>query len=145
MWRMGGAWRWGDRIEPMARFITSWVLSGVALAIAALLLGEHMNIGDPGDPTSERALALAIIALVFTLINMFIAPIVKALSIPFIVVTLGLFLLVINAVLLLLTKWITDAIDLVVFHIDGFWWALLGGLIVSIVNAILGGAVKRNA
>src|SRR5699024_9999429 len=104
-----------------------------------------MNIGDPDDPTYERILALVIIALVFTLINMFIAPIVKTLSIPFIVVTLGLFLLVINAILLLLTKWITDVIDLVVFHIDGFWWALLGGLIVSIVNAFLGGAVKRNA
>lgn len=142
---MGGGWGLGDRIEPMARFITSWVLSGVALAIAALLLGDHMNIGDPDDPTSERILALVIIALVFTLINMFIAPIVKTLSIPFIVVTLGLFLLVINAILLLLTKWITDVIDLVVFHIDGFWWALLGGLIVSIVNAFLGGAVKRNA
>lgn len=128
----------------MARFITSWILSGAAIAVAAALLGDHMNIGDPSDSIWERLIALAVIAAVFTLINMFIAPIVKALSLPFIIVTLGLFLLVINALLLLLTKWITDTANLVVFHVDGFWWALLGGLIVSIVNAFLGGAVKRS-
>lgn len=103
-----------------------------------------MRIGDRGDSISQKLPALIVIALVFTLINMFLAPAVKALSLPFIVVTLGLFLLVINALLLLLTQVITDAIDLVMFHVDGFWWALLGGLIVSIVNAFLGGAVKRN-
>lgn len=134
-----------DTIVFMARFITSWILSAAAIGVAAALLGNHMNIGDPGDSLSEKLIALAIIAAVFTLINMFLAPAVRALSLPFIIVTLGLFLLVINALLLLLTKWITDTLNLVVFHVDGFWWALLGGLVVSIVNAFLGGAVKRNA
>lgn len=129
----------------MARFITSWILSGAALAVAAALLGDHMSIGDPGDTMSQKLLALTIIALVFTLINLFIAPIFKFLSIPFIIVTLGFFLLVINALMLLLTEWITDGLDVVAFHVDGFWWAILGGLIISIVNAFLGGAVKRNA
>lgn len=128
----------------MARFIMSWILGGAALAVAAALLGDHMYIGEPDDSTQNKLIALAIIAFVFTLINIFIAPVVKALSIPFIIVTLGLFLLVINALLLLLTEWVTNVVDVVVFHVDGFGWAVLGGLIISIVNAVLGGAVKRN-
>lgn len=126
----------------MMRFLISWVLSAASLAAAAGLLGEHMNIGAAGDTDQERLIALAIVALVFSLINTFVAPVVKTLSLPFIVLTLGLFLLVINALLLMLTDWIADQID-VTFFVDGFWWALLGAIIVSVVNAVLGTFVKR--
>jgi len=71
----------------MTRFLMSWILSGAALAAAAGLLGEHMNIGNAGDTTQERLIALAIVALVFSLINTFVAPVVKTLSLPFIVIT----------------------------------------------------------
>lgn len=125
----------------MPKFLTAWILSGAALAVAAGLLGDRMNIGDSGDSTTARIVSIALVALVFTAINMFVAPVIKALSLPFIIVTLGLALLVINALLLLLTEWVTDKLD-VSFHVDGFWWALLGAVVISIVNAVLGAFTK---
>ncbi len=121
----------------MTRLLTAWILSAAALASAAWLLGDHMTIGTDADPTSDRLLTLAVVAAVFTLINQFVAPVIKLLSLPFIVLTLGLALLVINAGLLLLTERITDAFD-VVFTIDGFWWAVLASIVISVVNAVLG-------
>jgi putative membrane protein len=126
----------------MTRFLMSWILSGAALAAAAGLLGDHMNIGKAADTTQERLIALAIVALVFSLINTFVAPVVKTLSLPFIVITLGLFLLVINALLLLLTDWIAGKLD-VTFYVESFGWAVLGAIVISIVNAVLGTFAKR--
>ena len=126
----------------MTRFLMSWILSAASLAAAAGLLGEHMKIGNASDTNQERLIALAIVALVFSLINTFVAPVVKTLSLPFIVLTLGLFLLVINALLLLLTDWIAGKLD-VTFYVESFGWAVLGAIIISIVNAILGTFVKR--
>jgi putative membrane protein len=126
----------------MTRFLMSWILSAAALAAAAGLLGDHMNIGHASDTTQERLIALAIVALVFSLINTFVAPVVKTLSLPFIVITLGLFLLVINALLLLLTDWIAGKLD-VTFYVESFWWAVLGAIVISIVNAVLGTVAKR--
>jgi len=126
----------------MTRFLMSWILSGAALAAAAGLLGDHMNIGNAADTTQERLIALAIVALVFSLINTFVAPVVKTLSLPFIIITLGLFLLVINALLLLLTDWIAGKLD-VTFYVESFGWAVLGAIVISIVNAVLGTFAKR--
>lgn len=121
----------------MTRFLSSWILSAAALAAAAGLLGEHMNIGAASDTTQERLIALAIVALVFSLINTFVAPVVKTLSLPFIIITLGLALLIINALLLLLTDWVADKLD-VTFYVESFGWAVLGAIVISIVNAVLG-------
>ena len=126
----------------MTRFLMSWILSAAALAAAAGLLGEHMNIGAAADTNQERIIALAIVALVFSLINTFVAPVAKMLSLPFIILTLGLFLLVINALLLMLTDWVAGKLD-VSFYVESFGWAVLGAIVVSIVNAILGSFAKR--
>lgn len=121
----------------MPKFLTTWILSAAALAAAAGLLGDHMSIGDSSATTTEQLITLAIVAAIFTVINMFVAPVVKTLSLPFIILTLGLALLVINALLLLLTDWVADKLD-VAFFIDGFVWAVLGSIVISIVNAVLG-------
>ena len=125
----------------MARFISTWFVSSLALAFAALLLGDHMSIGDPNETTGNRVLALAIVGLVFTIVNLLLGPIVKLLSLPFIILTLGLLLVVINALLLLLTEWITSQFA-IEFFVDGFWWAVLASIVISIaqtiVNAIVG-------
>jgi putative membrane protein len=126
----------------MSRLITSWVLSAASLAVAAWLLGSHMSIGVDSDTTSERLITLAVVAAVFTIIDSFVGPIVKVLSLPFIIVTLGLALLVINALLLMLTDKITGELD-VAFYVESFGWALLGSIVISIVNAILGGFARR--
>lgn len=121
----------------MPKFLTSWVLSAAALAAAAGLLGTHMSIGDSNATTTEQLITLAVVAAIFTVINMFVAPVVKTLSLPFIIITLGLALLVINALLLLLTDWVAGKLD-VAFFVDGFGWAVLGAVVISIVNAVLG-------
>ncbi len=126
----------------MSKFLTSWILSSAALAIAAQLLGEHMNIGDSGDETTARVISVLIVGAIFTVINMFVAPVIKTLSLPFIILSLGLALLVINALLLLLTEWITDKFD-VSFTVDGFWWALLGAVVISLVNTVLGAVTNK--
>ncbi|MBK5217606.1 MAG: phage holin family protein [Propionibacteriales bacterium] len=126
----------------MTKFLTTWILNGLALVAAAALLGTHMSIGDGSEITTERVVSVAAVAAVFTLINMLIAPVVKTLSLPFIILTLGLALLVINALLLLLTEWVTDKID-VSFFIDGFWWAVLASIVISIVNGALGTIFKK--
>ena len=125
----------------MERFLSTWLVSAVALSVAAWLLGTHMNIGDSGDSTVESVVAVLVVALVFTFVNSLIGPIIKVLSLPFIVLTLGLALLVINALLLLLTERITDAFD-IGFTIEGFWWAVVASVVISvsqsIVNAFVG-------
>lgn len=128
------------------KFLLAWVLSSLSLAVAAALLGDHMSIGRPEQTLQDKVIPVAIVGLVFVLVNMFVAPVVKVLSLPFIVITLGLFLLVINALLLLLTEWISAKLPVsgsVPFDIDGFWWAVLGAVVVSIVNAIFGSLAKR--
>jgi len=128
------------------KFLLAWVLSSLSLAVAAALLGDHMSIGRPEQTLQDKVIPVAIVGLVFVLVNMFVAPVVKVLSLPFIVITLGLFLLVINALLLLLTEWISAKLPVsgsVPFEIDGFWWAVLGAVVVSIVNAIFGSIAKR--
>jgi putative membrane protein len=128
------------------KFVLSWVLSAASLALTAALLGNHMSIGRPDQTLQEKILPLAVVGLVFCVVNTFVAPVAKILSLPFIVITLGLFLLVVNALLLLFTEWITDRFPVngsVPFHVDGFWWAMLGTIVVSIVNTILGSVVRR--
>ena len=128
------------------KFALAWVLSSLSLAVAASLLGDHMSIGRPDQTLQDKVIPVAIVGLVFCLVNMFVAPVVKVLSLPFIVVTLGLFLLVINALLLLLTEWISAKLPVtgsIPFDVDGFWWAVLGAVVVSIVNAIFGSLARR--
>jgi putative membrane protein len=124
----------------MERFLSTWLVSAVALSVAAWLLGTHMDIGEPSDAAATRIVTVLVVALVFTLVNSVVGPILKVLSLPFIILTLGLALLVINALLLLLTEKLTDAFD-VVFHIDGFWWAVLASIVISVSQAIVGAFV----
>lgn len=115
------------------RLLSSWLFSAGAIAVAAWLL-DGIEIG--GADRTEELVTLAIVSAVFALINTFVAPVLKLLSLPFIIITLGLMLFVINALLLLLTAEISDAIG-AEFTVDGFWVAVLGSIIISIVNAIL--------
>jgi putative membrane protein len=115
-------------------FLIRLVVNAVALAAAAWLF-DGIEVGGADD--GDRVLTLLVVALIFGLVNAFIAPIVKLLSLPFIVLTLGLLLLVINALMLLLTSRLAEAFD-VDFVVDGFWAALGGSIVISIVGAVLG-------
>ena len=80
--------------------------------------------------------SLLFVALVFGVLNSSIRPLLKLLSLPIIILTLGLFIFVINAVMLLITSWVSGLLNLG-FHVDGFWDAFSGGLIVTVVSLLL--------
>ena len=76
-------------------------------------------------------------AAIFGLVNAFVKPIVKLFSLPFIILTLGLFTLVVNALMLQMTSWLAGALNLD-FHVDAFFWdAILGALIITFVSLLL--------
>jgi putative membrane protein len=117
------------------RFVT-WLLTYAAgLAVAAWLL-DGIRFSGPANGQAERQekiVPLLVVALILGLVSTFIEPVIKLLSLPFIILTLGFLLLVINALMLLLTARLADAFDLG-FHVDGFWTALVGSLIVTVVG-----------
>jgi putative membrane protein len=115
------------------RLIVRLLASAVALAVAAGLV-EGISVG-PGT-NRERALTLLGVAIIFGLVNAIVRPILRLLTLPLVVLTLGLFLLVLNALMLLLTEWIANQFDLA-FHVDGFWSALLGALIITVVSFLI--------
>lgn len=112
------------------RFLIWVAVNALALAAATALLD---GIRLTGDTTQDQVITLILVALIFGVVNAIIAPVVKLLSLPFIILTLGLLLLVINALMLLLTGWISEQFGLD-FTVDGFWTAVLGAIIVTIAT-----------
>jgi putative membrane protein len=90
----------------------------------------------PGVTYTGGSMPILGVALVFGVVNAFIRPLAKILTFPIVIVTLGLFLLVINGFMLWLTSALSDALNLG-FHVQGFRAAFLGALVVSIVSGLL--------
>ena len=118
----------------MTRIILRWVIIGVAVWLAILIV--------PGirAETSDWT-TIAGIALILGLLNAVVRPILKLLSCPFIVLTLGLGVLVLNALMFWLAGWLGQTLGLN-FTVETFWAAFLGGLVVSVVSAALNLLVK---
>ncbi|MFD1829011.1 MULTISPECIES: phage holin family protein [Streptomyces] len=114
----------------MVNFLVKTLANAVALAVAVWLLDD---ITLSGGDTGEKTLTLVLVALIFGLVNLVVKPVAKLLSFPVMILTLGLFALVVNALMLMLTSWLAGRADLA-FHVDGFWTAVLGGLVISIVS-----------
>ncbi|MCB5163289.1 phage holin family protein [Streptomyces bambusae] len=115
----------------MTNFVVKTVANAAALAVA---IGVVPKITlDDGSSLGDRALSLVLVALIFGLVNLVVKPIVKLLSLPLFILTLGLFTLVVNALMLMLTSWLAEKWGLT-FHVDGFWTAVWGALIISIVS-----------
>lgn len=116
----------------------AWILTNAAaLAVAAWLLD---GISLEGSGWREELVPLLLASLILGVVTVFVEPVAKLLSLPFIVLTIGLFLLVINAAMLLLTGWIAEQAD-VGFHVEGFWTALVGSIIVTLVTGFVDVAV----
>lgn len=109
-----------------------WLLTNAAgLAVAAWLLD---GIAFSGDTWQDKLTPLLVMALIFGVVTYFVRPLVRLLSLPFIILTLGLFLWVINAWMLMLSGWLADKLD-VGFEVSGFWTALAGALMITLVTA----------
>ncbi len=112
----------------MRSLLLHWAFNAVALWVAAYLITGLDFTGD--------LLHLILVAAVFGLVNSLLRPLLTVLTCPLIVVTLGLFTLVINAVMLMVTGWLAGRWDLG-FAVAGFWPAFWGGLVVGLVSLAL--------
>jgi putative membrane protein len=112
----------------MDRIIIRWAVNAVALWAAIQIVP---GIGHNGDGWS-----LVLIALIFGLVNALVRPFLVLLTCPFIVLTLGLFVLILNAIMLSMTAWISGLFSLG-FTVEGFWPAFWGGLVIAIVSGVM--------
>ncbi|MGW0245740.1 phage holin family protein [Nocardia goodfellowii] len=120
------------------------IINAVAIWLAAAWV-DKIDIVYPADQgNGGKIITVLVIAAVFTLVNALVKPLIKMLSLPLVVLTLGLFLLIVNALMLFLTSWITDAFSDYGLHIGSFWAAILGGVIIWLVNWVLGILVPDN-
>ena len=113
----------------MNNFLIRLVLSALAVFICATILpGAHV----------DGFLIAIVVAGVLAILNVLVKPILVIFTIPITFLTLGLFLLVINTILILMVDWLVPG-----FEVDGFWWALVFSLLLSLVNAIFGGLNEK--
>ncbi|MEV6109328.1 phage holin family protein [Streptomyces sp. NPDC051940] len=124
----------------MKSFIVKTLVNAAALGVAVWLFKDDITLS--GD-TGEKVLTLVLVALIFGVVNAIVKPLVKLFSLPLVVLTLGLFTLVINALMLLLTSWLADVVGLE-FDVDGFWTAVGAALVVSIVSWALSLVLDRD-
>jgi putative membrane protein len=115
----------------MVKLVLRIVINAIALYIAAFLV--------PGLGVTSEVTGLLLVAVVFGLVNAFIKPLVSLLSCPLTILTLGLFTLVINALMLMLTDALIDGIS-----VEGFWPALLGALIISVISTVLSSVLDQD-
>ena len=119
------------------KLLVRWVIAALALFVAAWLVPGITVDGDGW-------VVYAVMAVVLGLVNAIVRPLLKFLTCPLILLTLGLFVLVINGV----TLWLASVVAVnwfnVGFYVDGFWSAFLGALIVSIITIILSALVRED-
>ena len=126
------------------RFLTWLLTTAIALATAAWLI-DGIRFDGPSSGSAElqeKLLPLILVSLILGVISSFVKPVLTVLSIPFILVTLGLFLLVINAAMLMLTGWLADKLD-IGFEVSGFWPAVGGAIVITLVTWIVDGVIGR--
>lgn len=117
----------------MRGFLARWLVSTVAVALVAWLLRPGIQVTGP-DP----ALTILLTGLVLGFLNAIVRPVLILLTLPVTLVTLGLFLLVINALML---SWAAAIVP--GFQVANFWWALLGSLIISLISFPLHAAIRN--
>jgi putative membrane protein len=115
------------------RFLVNVICTAFAVWVATALDGIDLT----GDTVLANVLTLGLVAIIFGVINAVLKPIIQVLGCAFYVLTLGLFALVVNALLFWLTGWLAEKLDLP-FRVEGFWPAFWGALIVSLVSFALG-------
>ncbi|MCW2796907.1 phage holin family protein [Nocardioides sp.] len=124
------------------RFLSWLITTAIALAVAAWLI-DGIRFTGPSAGQAEikhKLIPLLVVALILGVVSSFVKPLLTILSIPFIILTLGLFLLVINAAMLMLTGWLAEQLD-IGFRVSGFWPAVGGAIVITIVTWIVDGLI----
>ncbi len=122
-------------------FLVRVAFTGLALWLVTLIVPGMSFVG--GETTAQRVGIILFVALVFGFVNAIVKPLVALLSLPLYVLTLGLFHVVVNALMLWITAWITDHTTHWGLHIDKFWWtAIWAAVLLSIVGWVLSGPMR---
>lgn len=111
--------------KPFARFLIRWLVCSLGLWIAAGLLGSGIDY-------QSRFRVIVIAGLVLAIVNMIIRPIVVLLSLPAILLSLGLFMLIINGLMVLLVSKVYTSL-----HVTNFWAAIFAGVVIGLVNYLV--------
>jgi putative membrane protein len=111
-----------------------WILNAAALWVAAAIIPGLDFTGGPGR--------LLLVAAVFGIVNSTLRPLLTILTCPLIILTLGLFTFIINALMLMVTGWLSESWNLG-FTVSGFWAAFFGGLVVGLVSMVLSVGLKE--
>ncbi len=123
---------WGRKATPAERlvaFILRWLITAAGVWVAARMVGGiHL----------EGARSTLLVALILGLLNAYLKPLMVIGTLPALLLSAGLFLIIINTALLGLTAWISGKFDAIHFAIDGFWSAFWGAVIISVVSFFIG-------
>ncbi|MCU1442395.1 MAG: hypothetical protein JWQ59_545 [Cryobacterium sp.] len=120
----------------MARFLIKLIVNAVALWLTTqIVAGVHVVPYAPD--AGAIVLTYLLIALIFGLVNTVVGGMVRVLAFPLYILTLGLISLIVNGLLLLLVAWISSSFGFGLV-IDGFWWGVLGALVLGIISWVLG-------
>ena len=127
------------------RFLSWLVTTALAVAAATLLIdGIYFDGPIHGqEELKHKLVPLLLVSLLLGVVTSFVKPILTIVSIPFIVITFGLFLLVINAAMLKLTSWLADKVG-VDFHVEGFWPAVGGAIVITVVTWIVDSVIGES-
>jgi putative membrane protein len=122
------------RIRGVKSLLIKIVVNALAIWVAAVIFKDGIHVGGSG---THKVVTLLVVGALFGLVNAFIKPIVKLFALPFILLTLGLFVFVINALMLWLVSWLSGNLG-IDFTIDHFFWtAILAAIVVSFVSMLL--------
>jgi putative membrane protein len=123
----------------MRGFAGRVLTSGIAIWLAAIIV-PGVRLED--DDFAGQLVTVLVVAIIFGLVNAVLGPMLKVLTFPLFLLTLGLFALVVNALLLWFTGWLAAQVNLA-FAVDGFWAAFLGAIVVTLATMAVGAVTRR--
>lgn len=126
------------------RFISQLLATMAAVAVSAWIFSGIWFDGPTSpfkDEFTEKIVPLALVSLILWGVMLVVKPIVNLLSLPLVILTLGLFLFVVNALMLMLVGWVAGEVG-IGFQVDGFWTALGGALVITVVERIVSGVLS---
>lgn len=118
------------------RFLLKVIINAVALWLTTLIV-SGVTVHPYADDSTATVLTYLLIALIFGVVNAIVGTVIRVVAFPLYVLTLGLISLVVNALLLLIVSWISDAMGFGL-HVDGFWAGVLGALVLGIIAWLIG-------
>lgn len=124
------------------RFILKVILNAFALWLMTLIVAGHIQVIPFGPEWWQNVLTYLLVALVFGIVNAVVGTVVKIVAFPLYILTLGLISIIVNGLLLWLVNWLSTLVGFGLTVVpgwpDGFWWGVLGALVLGVISWILG-------